>query len=79
MSGMDNDMIQGRWNEIKSKIRSKWGKISNSDIEKVKNNLDELSTKIQKAYGCAKAQAEREYHEFRLSLRPMMKSSSSRH
>jgi hypothetical protein len=62
---------QNSWNEIKETIRLKWSKLSNTEIENLKNNLDGLVTKLQINYGYARPRAEREYHEFRVSLRPL--------
>jgi uncharacterized protein YjbJ (UPF0337 family) len=71
---MSNELIQASWIEIKRRIQAKWGKLSNSEIESLKDNIDGLSKKLQKVYGYAKAQAEREYHEFRITLRPIKHS-----
>ena len=69
---MNSDMNQGKWGEIKNMIQAKWGKFSVAEIDSLKGNIDELATKLQDVYGYARAHAEREYHEFRLSLRPIL-------
>ena len=67
-SGMNNDIFKGNWAEIKGKIKSKWGKLTEDEIETLKGNLDQITGKIQKAYGYAKEQAETEYQSFKQSL-----------
>jgi uncharacterized protein YjbJ (UPF0337 family) len=69
---MNSDMAQNRWSEIKDKIETKWGKFSNSEIESLQGNLDGIVGKIQKVYGYARDRAEREYHEFRVSLKTVL-------
>lgn len=61
---MQNDMI--------NRIQTKWGKFSKHQIENMKGDLDELVGMIQNAYGCSRNRAEREYHDFQLTLRPNM-------
>jgi uncharacterized protein YjbJ (UPF0337 family) len=65
---MNSNTIQGNWDEIKGKIRAKWGKISEDDVESLKGNLTQLSGKIQSAYGYAKEKAEQEFSDFQQSL-----------
>jgi hypothetical protein len=65
-------LIHEKWTEIKERIHCRWRKFSANDIEVVRDDLDELVTIIRKRYGCATSQAETEYHEFRVSLRPLL-------
>jgi uncharacterized protein YjbJ (UPF0337 family) len=65
---MNNNTVQGNWTEIKGKIKAKWGKISDDEIESLKGNLTQLSGKIQTAYGYAKDRAEKEFTEFQNTL-----------
>ena len=65
---MNNDIAQGNWNEIKGKIRAKWGKLTDNEVETLKGNLEQLTSKIQQTYGYAKEKAESEYQEFKQSL-----------
>ena len=66
-------MIQSKWSEIKHLIQSRWGKLTDREIESTRLNLEGLVAIVQKAYGYAIQHAEREYHEFRVSLRPILK------
>ncbi len=62
---MKNDM-----NDMIDRIHSKWRKFSKRKIQSILGDLDELVGMIQSVYGYPKDRAEREYHDFRLSLRP---------
>ncbi len=72
---MNNSILQGNWNEIKGKIKSKWGKLTDDEIETLKGNLDQITGKIQQAYGYAKEKAETEYHEFKQSIAAKLNSA----
>ncbi len=65
---MNNTPASLAWNETKSKIKSRFGKLTDSSIEAARENLDLLAEKIQSAYGYAKAHAEREVTKLRVSL-----------
>ena len=65
------DMTPNHWITIKEHIRSKWSKLSATEIDSVKENMDKLVPIIRKVYRIAQPHAEREYHDFRVSLRPL--------
>jgi uncharacterized protein YjbJ (UPF0337 family) len=54
-------MLSANWNEIKGKIRQKWGNLTDQDLETGKGNFEELSGKIQKSYGLTKDRVEEEF------------------
>ena len=75
---MQNETLQSKWVEIKKRIEAKWGKFSKAEIESVRGNLDDLAVIIQRVYGYARGRAERECHEFQISLRQTLHSSGFR-
>jgi uncharacterized protein YjbJ (UPF0337 family) len=48
--------LQGHWNEVRGKIRKKWGQLSNDDLAEFRGNVDELVGVIQRKTGVARAQ-----------------------
>jgi hypothetical protein len=56
-------------NDVISKIQERWGKLSRATLLKM-DDMRELVTVIEGAYGYPRNRAEREYHEFHLTLRP---------
>ena len=50
--------LQGHWNEVRGKIRRKWGQLSNDDLAEFRGNVDELVGTIQRKTGVARAQVE---------------------
>lgn len=61
---MTKEIIQGKWNEIKGKIKQQWAKLTDDDITHIEGKYDELSGKIQQKYGHDKARAEKEIDDF---------------
>jgi uncharacterized protein YjbJ (UPF0337 family) len=58
------DNLQINWTELKSKLRNRWGKITEGDIAQINGNTEELIRTLRKRYGYGKAQAEIEIHHW---------------
>ncbi len=68
---MDAEINSSRWTDLKGKIKSKWSKFNDDDIESLRDNMDRLTVnRLQKVYGYEKDRAEREYQEFKRTLSP---------
>ena len=61
---MDWNQIQGQGKQLKGKAKTKWGKLTDDEIDVVEGRRDELVGKIQQRYGIAKEQAEREVDDW---------------
>jgi len=46
--------MQGNWNELKGRVRSKWGQLTDDALEQTKGNMEALVGTIQRATGEAK-------------------------
>ncbi len=57
---MNNDILKGNWNVLKGKVKEKWGKITDDDLTAIQGKRDQLLGILQKKYGYAKDQAEKE-------------------
>jgi len=57
---MNWDRIEGNWKEFKGKAQQKWGKLTNDDLDVIEGKRQELSGRLQKHYGYAKDESERE-------------------
>lgn len=65
---MNSDNAQKEWTELKGKIKSKWTKLADTDVEGFKGNLNLIIDKVQKAYGITKDKAELEFSEFKKTI-----------
>jgi uncharacterized protein YjbJ (UPF0337 family) len=61
---MNWDQVEGNWKELKGKIRSKWAKFTDDDLERIAGKKDELLGRLQQHYGFKKEHAERELDDF---------------
>lgn len=65
---MNWDIVEGKWNQFKGKAQSKWGKLTDDDLDRVAGKQKELAGRLQERYGYSKERAEKELEEWRKSL-----------
>jgi uncharacterized protein YjbJ (UPF0337 family) len=56
--------VDHAWEDLKKKIKNSFGRLSETDIESLKGNINQLSGKLQKTYGYAKEEADKKFTEF---------------
>jgi uncharacterized protein YjbJ (UPF0337 family) len=56
---VNEQTLQGNWNEIKGKLRSKWGQLTNDDLQQAHGNVDQLIGLIQRKTGEARHSVEK--------------------
>ena len=61
---MNWDQVEGNWKQHKGKIMSRWGKLSDDDIETINGKRSELIGLLQKHYGRGTEQAENEIDQW---------------
>ena len=57
---MNDDTLQGQWNQLKGKVREQWGKLTNDDLDQIQGRSEQLVGKIQERYGVARDEAKRQ-------------------
>jgi uncharacterized protein YjbJ (UPF0337 family) len=61
---MNEDRIRGNWLQFKGKIKEKWGKLTDDDLDVIEGREEQLIGKLQERYGMAKQEAEKQFKEF---------------
>jgi uncharacterized protein YjbJ (UPF0337 family) len=67
---MNWDQVEGTWKQMAGKVKENWGKLTDDDLTTISGKRDQLSGILQKRYGLAKEQAEKELDEFLKTLKP---------
>ncbi|HVE52028.1 MAG TPA: CsbD family protein [Ramlibacter sp.] len=57
---MNQDRIQGRWKQLKGKVKEQWGKLTDDDLDVIAGRRDQLLGRIQQRHGLAKDEADRQ-------------------
>ncbi|HEY9382646.1 MAG TPA: CsbD family protein [Gemmatimonadales bacterium] len=65
---MNWDRIEGNWVEFKGKVRERWGKLTDDDLDVVSGKREQLIGVLQNRYGVARDALEREVREFEKDL-----------
>jgi len=55
---VNTQTLQGHWNEIKGKLRNKWGQLTNDELQSFNGNVDQLVGMIQRKTGEARSSVE---------------------
>jgi uncharacterized protein YjbJ (UPF0337 family) len=61
---MNTDVLQGKWREMKGKVKEQWGKLTDDDLDTINGKSEQLLGLLQQRYGYAREQAEEEYKRF---------------
>lgn len=61
---MNRDRLEGNWTQIKGKIKEKWGKLTDDELDVIDGRKDRLIGKLQERYGIMKDDAERDVDRF---------------
>jgi len=80
---MNWDVIEGRWQEMKGKLKTKWAKLTDDDLDAAGGKRVELLGRLQQRYGYKKDEAEQHLDDWMKSVSEPQpdsdSSSSSRH
>jgi uncharacterized protein YjbJ (UPF0337 family) len=52
------EVIEGGWNQVKGKVRQRWGEFSDNDLEQARGNVERLVGLIQEKTGEAREEVE---------------------
>jgi uncharacterized protein YjbJ (UPF0337 family) len=64
---MNKDHIEGNWLQVKGKVKEKWGKLTDDDLDVIEGNTDQLVGRIQERYGVAEDEAQKQVEEWNSS------------
>jgi uncharacterized protein YjbJ (UPF0337 family) len=56
---MNSDILKGKWLQLKGKVKTQWGKLTDDDIDQINGASDQLVGRIQERYGMARDEASR--------------------
>lgn len=65
---MNWTQVEGQWDQLKGKFQTKWGKLTDDDLEAAKGRKDILLGKLRERYGEVKDKVEQQVDDFIESL-----------
>ena len=48
---LNQDIVNGKWTEIKGEIQKAWGKLTSDEIEQTKGDIKSIEGLVQQKYG----------------------------
>ncbi len=57
---MNQDILEGKWKQIRGKTREWWGKLTDDDLDVINGSREQLIGKLQERYGYSRENAIRE-------------------
>lgn len=61
---MNKDIFEGKWEEVKGRMKQVWGKLTDDDLKQIEGNQQEIFGKLQKHYGYSEEQVKKAIKDF---------------
>jgi len=61
---MNEDRMEGKLKQMKGALKSRWGKLTDDDLDVIEGQKDQLVGKVQERYGIAKDEAQKQVDEW---------------
>ena len=61
---MNNDILEGKWKQLKGSVQAKWGEITDDEFDQVKGNRERLIGLVQEKYGKKKDEVRKEVDDY---------------
>jgi uncharacterized protein YjbJ (UPF0337 family) len=61
---MNAEVFKGKWHQLKGEVKSRWGELTDDDLDVVEGDAEKLIGRVQERYGYAREEAHREVNEF---------------
>lgn len=62
---MNKDRIEGRWLQMKGKIKEKWGELTDDELDRLEGRWDQIAGLVQQRYGVARDEAVKQLNDVR--------------
>ncbi|MGE0632152.1 MAG: CsbD family protein [Pseudobdellovibrionaceae bacterium] len=59
----NENIISGKWKQIKGELQRKWGNLTGDEIDKMKGNVNSISGLVQERYGLAQEEARKQVND----------------
>jgi uncharacterized protein YjbJ (UPF0337 family) len=61
---MNEDILKGKWKQLRGQIQQKWGDLTNDDLDRIQGTQTEFEGLLQERYGYTKERARQEVDNF---------------
>ena len=61
---MNWDIAKGQWKQFRGQVKEQWGKLTDDDLDQIEGKRDQLVGAVQKRYGIARDEADKQISKF---------------
>lgn len=61
---MNWDQVKGKWTQMKGAAKTRWGKLTDDDLDVIAGQKEQLIGRIQERYGIHKEEAQKQVEEW---------------
>jgi uncharacterized protein YjbJ (UPF0337 family) len=66
---MNWNIVEVNWKEFKGNVMTKWGKLTDDQLDVIAGNRDKLAGKIQEEYGITREETEKRLSDWQNNLK----------
>ncbi len=60
---INEDIVKGKWKEIKGEVQKAWGNLTNDELDKTKGDVKSIAGLVQQRYGHNKEKFDKTFSE----------------
>lgn len=61
---MNKDILEGKWRQFKGEMQSRWGDLTDDQLEEIDGDTEKLIGQIQENQGIAREEAKKQIEEW---------------
>ena len=61
---MNWDIVEGNWKQFSGKVKERWGRLTDDQLDQIAGRRDQLAGRIQESYGITKDEVEQQLRDW---------------
>ncbi|HEY9101850.1 CsbD family protein [Chitinimonas sp.] len=61
---MNWDIVEGNWKQFSGKVKERWGRLTDDQLDQIAGRRDQLAGRIQESYGITKDEVEKQLRDW---------------
>lgn len=61
---MNKDIFEGKWRELKGKIKEEWNDLTDDELEEAEGKAEKIAGRLQAKYGWSKEESDSKFKAF---------------
>jgi uncharacterized protein YjbJ (UPF0337 family) len=61
---LNRDVLVGKWKQLRGRVKTRWGQLTDNQLDQISGNYERLVGQIQETYGYTREKAQQEVDQF---------------